>query len=209
VLVSLVAFGAVLATGGSPAATKASPAATRGSATATGASPASQDLPGIQTGSAPWPPEASKLAARLAAIGLPALTAEGEALHTHQHLDLFVDGQPVPVPADIGINAAAGYLAPIHTHDATGIIHVESPVVRDFTLGDFFDIWGVRFDGHCVGGACDGSGRTLSVYAKGQPFVGDPRSLVLVEHEEIVVALGTQAQLPNPVPASYDFAAGL
>lgn len=159
-MVALVVVGVALATGAGRG-PSASPAGA-GAATMGTASPASQDLPGIQAGPAPWPPDAAGLAARLTAIGLPALTAEGEALHTHQHLDLFVDGQPVPVPADIGINAAAGFLAPTHTHDATGIIHIESPVVRDFTLGDFFDIWGVRFDGHCVGGACDGNGRTLS-----------------------------------------------
>ena len=81
-------------------------------------------------------------------MGLPALTAEGEALHTHQHIDIYVDGQPVVVPAYIGINATEGFLSPIHTHDSTGIIHVESPTVRDFTLGEFFDVWGVRFDSH-------------------------------------------------------------
>ncbi|MBI3485457.1 hypothetical protein HY025_00770 [Candidatus Daviesbacteria bacterium] len=35
---------------------------------------------------------------------------------------------------------------PIHTHDDSGIIHVESPVKRDFTLGDFFAIWGKAFN---------------------------------------------------------------
>ena len=199
--------------GGSPVATgapkTASPVGSNASSEGTAAPTADRALPGIQTGPAPWPPETSQLGARLAAIGLPALTAEGEALHTHQHLDLYDDGQPVPVPADIGINVAAGYLAPIHTHDATGTIHVESPVVRDFTLGDFFDIWGVRFDGNCVGGACEGGGRMLSVFVNGQPFGGDPRSLILAEHQEIVVALGTPAQLANPIPASYAFTSGL
>jgi hypothetical protein len=163
----------------------------------------------MQTGSPPWPPETAGLRARLAAIGLPALTGEGTAQHTHEHLDLWVDGQPVTIPSDIGINQAAGFLSPIHTHDATGIIHVESPVVRDFTLGEFFDVWGVRFDGHCVGGTCDGSGRTLSVDVNGQAFTGDPRSLVLEDHEEIVVAIGTTTQLPSPIPSSYSFPSGL
>jgi hypothetical protein len=178
-------------------------------ATQPAASAAPAGLAGIQTGAPPWPPEITHLKARLAAIGLPALTAEGVAQHTHQHLEVFIDGQPVPVPADIGINAAAGFLSPIHTHDATGIIHVESPVVRDFTLGEFFDVWGVRFDGHCIGGECDGGGRTLSVYVNGQPFAGDPHALVLAAHQEVVVVLGTQAQVPNPIPSSYRFPAGL
>ena len=166
-------------------------------------------LPGLQTGSPPWPVETTQLRARLTAIGLPALTAEGQVQHTHQHLDLDVDGRQVTIPADIGINRTVGFIAPIHTHDTTGIIHVESPVVRTFTLGELFDVWGVRFDGHCVGGVCDGSGRALSVFLDGQPYAGDPRSLVLTSHEEIVVAIGTPAQLPNPIPASYPFPSGL
>lgn len=170
---------------------------------------ANQRLPGIQAGSPPWGAETAQLRARLSAIGLPALTGEGQAQHTHQHLDLYVDGREVAAPTDIGISRADGFLAPIHTHDATGIIHVESPVVRDFTLGVFFDVWGVRFDAHCVGGECDGSGRVLSVFVNGQQYTGDPRSLVLAAHQEIVVALGTGAELPNPIPASYAFPAGL
>lgn len=165
--------------------------------------------PGIQTGAPPWPPEVSQLRARLASDGLPALTSEGAAQHTHSHLDLIVDGVAVVVPADIGIDQVGGVLSPIHTHDTTGIIHVESPTVDTFTLGEFFDVWGVRFDGHCVGGACDGSGRMLTVYVNGQAVVGDPRSVVLSEAQEIVVAVGTPVQLPNPVPAAYAFPSGL
>jgi hypothetical protein len=113
------------------------------------------------------------------------------------------------IPTDIGINRTAGFLSPIHTHDVTGIIHVESPVVRNFSLGQFFDVWGVRFDAHCVGGVCDGNGRVRSVFLNGQPYTGDPAALVLTAHEEIVVAVGAPAQLPNPIPASYVFPAGL
>ncbi len=170
---------------------------------------ANQGLPGIQAGQPPWGPETTQLRARLAAIGLQGLSAEGQVQHTHQHLDLYVDGRRVAVPPDIGISRSAGFLSPIHTHDATGIIHVESPSLRDFTLGQFFDVWGVRFDGHCVGGVCDGSGRVLSVFLNGQSYTGDPRSLVLAAHQEIVVAIGTAAQLPTPIPASYAFPAGL
>ena len=169
---------------------------------------ASGPLPAIQTGAPPWPADSVNLRARLEADGLQVLTAEGQVQHTHQHLDLYVGGSPVAIPAGIGIDQADGIIAPIHTHDATGIIHVESPVVRDFTLGELFDVWGVRFDAHCVGGACDGNGRMLSVFLDGQPLAGDPRSLVLEAHEEIVVAIGTPAQLPSPMPSTFAFPAG-
>ena len=163
------------------------------------------NLPGLQTGDTPWKAELTNLAARLQAIGLPALSAEGSVLHIHQHLDIFVNGQPVPVPALIGINQAAGFISPIHVHDTSGIIHVESPIQQTFTLGQFFDIWGVRLTKDCVGGYCATATSTLKVYANGTLYQGDPRVLPLTEHEEIVVVYGaTPATLPTyTFPAGY------
>jgi hypothetical protein len=160
------------------------------------------------TGLVVWPANGEGLRTRLAAVGLPALSREGRAFHIHAHLDVFVAGRPVIVPAGIGIDPAGRFISPIHTHDATGVIHVESPVVRKFTLGQFFGVWGVRLGGGCLGEYCSGSGSSLRVYADGNP-VGDPSRLVLAAHQEIVVAFGTLAQLPRPVPVSYSFQRGL
>jgi hypothetical protein len=166
-------------------------------------------LAGLQTGPAPWGPNTADLAQRLAAAGLPPLSPfEGTAVHIHQHLDLYVDGHKVPVPAGIGINPAVGF-APLHTHDASGVIHVESPTVRTYTLGEFFAVWGVRFTPSCLGGYCAGGGRRLRVYVDGRPYAGDPTALALEAHQELVVAFGTAAQLPSPVPSTYRFAPGL
>jgi hypothetical protein len=162
-------------------------------------------LPGIQTGNAPWTPATDTLKARLAAIGLPSLTAEGQALHIHQHIDIFVNGQVVTVPADIGIGP--DFLSPIHTHDSTGIIHVESPTIRTYRLGQFFDEWGVRFTPDCIGGYCASGSTTSKVYVDGKLTTGaDPRNLKLFAHEEIAIVYGTP---PATIPASYTFPAGL
>jgi hypothetical protein len=205
---SLAASAPGVSAGAASATPSASPSVPVGSSPEASAATAAAALPGIQTGPPPWPPETADLRARLEAIGLPALSAEGTVLHIHQHVDILIDGQPVTVPADIGIDVAAQFLAPVHTHDTTGIIHVESPTMRDFTLGQFFDVWGVRFDQHCIGGECDGNGRTLSVFVDGQAVTGDPKAIKLEAHQEIVVALGTAAQLPQPIPSSYPFPAG-
>ena len=166
-------------------------------------------LAGLQTGPAPWGANTADLAQRLAAAGLPPLSPfEGTAVHIHQHLDLYVDGHGVPVPAGIGINPAVGF-APLHTHDASGVIHVESPTVRSYTLGEFFAVWGVRLTPSCLGGYCAGGGRQLRVYVDGRPYRGDPTTLTLEAHQEIVVAFGTAAQLPSPVPSTYRFPPGL
>jgi hypothetical protein len=180
-----------------------------GSPVAPGPSHDPGSLPGLELGGPPWAPETANLRARLGVIGFPVLTAEAETLHTHQHLDLFVDGKPVAIPADIGINAAQGFLAPLHTHDTTGIIHVESPVVRTYTLGEFFDAWGLRLTADCLGGTCTGADRILWVWVNGTPYGGDPRDIALQAHEEIVIALGPESEMPNPVPSSYGFPTGL
>jgi hypothetical protein len=160
-------------------------------------------------GRAPWPRNIAGLRARLNALGLPALSQEGTALHIHQHLDVYVDGRRVIVPAGIGIDESQGFISPLHTHDVTGVIHVESPDVRTFTLGQFFAVWGLRFTPRCLGGYCTTGSNVLRVFVDGKPFSGDPRVLPLAEHEEILVAYGTRAQLPHPIPARFDFAPGL
>ena len=63
--------------------------------------------------------------------------------HIHPHLRIVVNGAEQSVPANVGITLDC--MHPLHTHDATGEIHVESPEQRDFTLGDFFAVWGKTF----------------------------------------------------------------
>ena len=165
-------------------------------------------LAGQQTGPAPWGANTADLAERLRAIGIPALSPmEGTAVHIHQHLDLYVDGRKVLVPAGIGIDPAVGY-APLHTHDPSGVIHVESPTVRTYTLGEFFAVWGVRITPSCLGGYCAGGGRQLRLFVDGRAYRGDPTTLALAPHQELVVAFGTAAQLPSPIPSTYQFPPG-
>ena len=184
------------------------PAATDTTAVAPATITDPSTLPGIQTTLAPWPAELDNLRARLNAIGLPALAAEVTVLHIHQHLDIYIDGVSTPVAAGLGINEAAGFISPIHVHDTTGIIHVESPTVQTYTLGQFFDIWGVEFTATSIGGYSNSGDKTLTVYVNGVQYMGDPRDLALAAHQEIVVAYGTPSEVPNPIPSSYTFPAG-
>ena len=47
-------------------------------------------------------------------------------------------------------------MAPLHTHDGSGIVHVESTINRDYTLGEFLNIWGLNLDGKKVKMTTDG-----------------------------------------------------
>lgn len=161
----------------------------------------------IKTGPAPWPVDQEHLAARLQFLGLEQLSTEGTVLHIHQHLDIFVHGQSVQVPAEIGIGS--NFISEIHTHDSTGIIHVESPVQKDYTLGQFMTIWGVKFDQTHLGGYVADASNKLQIYSNGQLVSGDPRNLKLTAHEEIVIVFGTDAEKPASIPSSYNFQQGL
>jgi hypothetical protein len=190
------------------------PASTAAGAAGGPAFGAMDALPGLLTTPPPWPANAGELQLRLRAIGLPALTEEGQVVHIHQHLDLFVDGKRVRVASDIGIAADGSFISPLHTHapqaghPPDGIMHVESPTQASFSLGQFFAVWGVRLNADCIGGRCaDATGHELHTWVDGKPVAGDPTRIVLAEHQEIVLAYGTREQMPKKVPSSYDFKA--
>jgi hypothetical protein len=167
-------------------------------------------LPGLQAGPAPWKANAgSLLRARLDRLDLPVLSAEQLDYHIHMHLDVYIRGVHVPVPPDVGIDFVDQFLTVLHTHDASGVVHVESVTSLPYQLGTFFGVWGVRLNKTCIGRYCAGPEARLRAYLGGKPFAGNPASIVLREHEEIVLAYGTKAQLPRPLPVHYAFAAGL
>jgi hypothetical protein len=175
------------------------------------ASTMQRSVPGLQSSPPPWAAELTHLGERLDAIGFPKLPwgDMNLTLHTHQHLDIFVHGKPITVPANLGISSAPKFLSPLHTHDATGVIHVESPTIETFTLGQFFDVWGVRFTSRCLGADCAKGKDKIQVFLNGKLFKDDPRRLPLLQHQEIVVTFGNAKELPRTIPASYTFPAGL
>jgi hypothetical protein len=171
--------------------------------------PQDSRLAGLQTGPAPWNQGLDTLPGRLDAVGVHALGAEGEVLHIHQHLDIYVNGKHQVVPQGIGIYDDQ-FLTELHTHDTTGIMHVESPTAGHFDLGQFFGVWGVRLDANCIGGYCKtaaaGKAKPWKVYVNGQPYTGNPAALVLKPHQEIAFVVGTP---PKKIPSSYKFPGGL
>jgi hypothetical protein len=167
-------------------------------------------LPGLMVGKGPWGPnDGQNLRQRLKAIGLHALPREGLTLHNHAHLDIVVGKRQFGVPPLIGINVAQRFITELHTHDQSGIIHVESPTVRTFTLGEFFDVWGLRFSSRCLGGNCVNSKNELRVWANGKRIRTDPRKIVLRGYQEIVVIYGAPAFIRKlRIPATYPFPKG-
>ena len=165
----------------------------------------------LSTAKPPWLPPAvinqgKNSAAYVAAAGLP-YSEEMLTVHYHAHLDITADGKAVAVPPFIGYvttGSKALGLAPLHTHQQDGIIHIENSVPATFVLGQFFVEWGVRLTADCVGGLCSGHGKELAFFVNGKKFTGDPATIVLTKHEEIAVEYGDTGTLPTP-PSSFTF----
>lgn len=154
----------------------------------------------------PWPAP-TDAAAAVAAAGLPMLGSEGNVEHIHAHLDMLVDGQPVAVPANIGIDPKHSTISPLHTHDGTGVIHIESPVKRQFSLGEFFSEWQVSLSPDHIGGLRADGSKVVRVFVNGKPETGNPAAITLGAHDEIAVAYGS----PRPgetIPTTYGFPEG-
>jgi hypothetical protein len=161
-----------------------------------------------RTSSPPWAAPADASAA-VSAAGLPMLGEEGNAVHIHAHLDIIVDGAPVPVPADIGVDEARQKISPLHSHDTTGVIHIESPTApATFTLGQFFAEWQVSLSADHLGGLTTDNTHHLKVYLNGALREGDPAGIILAAHDEIAIVYGTDAQ-QTTVPHTYQWSNGL
>lgn len=129
-------------------------------------------------------------------------------LHIHAHLTIFVNGQQRQVPAGIGIPGAVAQPAKggsfiysgkcfyfLHTHADDGIIHVESPVVKTYTLGEFFDEWQQPLSPTQVGPA---KGKVTAI-VDGEVYNGDPRDIPLGSHEDITLEVGTPLLAPENI----------
>jgi hypothetical protein len=151
----------------------------------------------------PWPAP-TDAAGRAEAAGL-SIGPMGMAEHYHAHLDVIVNGRPVEVPANIGIDAASGAMSGLHTHAADGVLHVEADRAgQPFTLGQLFTEWDVRLTGQQIGGLKAEDGKALRVYVNGQKVSGDPALMQLEREQQIAVVFGPADQKVD-VPDSYDF----
>ncbi len=146
--------------------------------------------------------------------GIGCQTSEQTIFHIHAHLTVFVNGSPRQIPAGIGIPGAKAQNTPqgpfiasgtcfywLHTHAADGIIHIESPVHRTYTLGDFFDEWGQPLGPNQAGPV---TGQVTAIY-NGQVYRGNPRDIPLNAHAQIQLEIGT----PRIAPVSITWPGGL
>ena len=122
------------------------------------------------------------------ATNVPCGPSEVLTRHEHAHLVILVRGQLKSVPAFVGITSTQ--ICWLHTHDTSGIIHVEAGDSRTFTLGDFFAVWRQPLGATVIDGERVGSGESVQATVNQQPYTGAPETIVLKDHEDIVLQLG-------------------
>ena len=131
--------------------------------------------------------------------GIRCQTREQLIFHIHSHLTIFINGAQRQVPAGVGIPGSKTVQSPqgpvaqivsclywLHTHAPDGIIHVESPIHRTYTLGNFFDEWGQPLGPSTLGPV---TGHVVAFY-NGQLYQGNPRDIPLNAHAQIQLQVG-------------------
>lgn len=129
-------------------------------------------------------------------VGISCDAQEGQRIHIHQHLVILDHGKPVLVPEDVGRPNSNQCLYWLHTHTPDGIVHIEAPLNRSFTLGDFFAIWGKPLSKTQAATASAAKGTTLQVWVNGKQYTGDPNKIELLAHSDIVIMAGPPFKRP-------------
>ncbi|MDQ6781440.1 MAG: hypothetical protein M3Z37_09860 [Candidatus Eremiobacteraeota bacterium] len=131
-----------------------------------------------------------------------------QTFHIHSHLSLWHNGVQIALPTALGIPGGTSFITTVnggpytnngtcfynlHTHDSSGIVHIEAPAATSFNLGQVFDIWGQPLT---VGNVAGFIGPTL-IYvdstetpAQATLYTGDPRAIVLSNHQQITIEVG-------------------
>lgn len=133
-------------------------------------------------------------------LGTPLSVVETNlAMHIHPHLTIIIDGQTQVIPSLIGISGQ--YALPIHTHDTSGTIHVESTAAYDFRLKDFFLVWDQPFDSQHILGYTGDAQHPVTLTVNGQTN-SSFENVVMHDGDNIVIqadSLSNTATLaPNP-----------
>lgn len=115
--------------------------------------------------------------------------------HVHAHLSIFLDGEALAVPGEVGMVSLSPTTEchyPIHTHDASGVVHTHATMQTFFTLGEFFDIWGEPLQRDNIAGL---AGLPVVVYVTDdgvvREYTGELANLQLLSHREITIQVGT------------------
>jgi hypothetical protein len=128
--------------------------------------------------------------------GIPCNTNEQLNYHVHAHLSIYINGQPFQLPTNLGIASDNSCFYWLHTHDSTGVIHIEAPSQQSFALGTFFQEWSTRFPQMTYPTELDSTSGWVA-YVDGKPYKGDFHTIPLVAHTLITLAYNSPGIKPD------------
>lgn len=132
---------------------------------------------------------------------IPCQSTEQSAVHFHVHVAIYINGKRTPIPADVGIAPDGSCSYWLHTHDESGVIHIETPAGVAVTLGNFLAIWEQQFRQlEYPGQFSDAAG--WQVYVDGKPFTSDLHTIALHSHLLITLAYHSPGVKPD---TSYEW----
>ena len=124
-------------------------------------------------------------------------STEQGGTHIHAHVTMYVNGTKTALPANIGIAPDSSCLYWLHTHDDTGVIHIEAPEGVSVTFGNFLHIWEQRFQQLGYPSQLSPGATGWQVYINGKPFSGDFRTIPLQSHTLITLAYNSPGVQPD------------
>ncbi len=116
--------------------------------------------------------------------------------HVHAHLTMYINGQPAQLPAQIGIAPDASCLYWMHTHDTSGVLHIEAPQKTTYKFGTFLQLWHDRFGSLQYPAQLD-STNGWQVYVNGDPYTGNFADIPLDPHTLITMAYNSPDVKPD------------
>lgn len=122
-----------------------------------------------------------------ASLPVPAIEETGPGLHWHARLSIYINGELIPIPADVGAGTEKGQIQ--HTHEWDNVIHMHVPdESREWrTLSYFFDVWGVTFTDDCIFQYCNVE---MDMTVNGEPNL-ELRHYAMRDQDDIVLVVRT------------------
>lgn len=137
--------------------------------------------------------------------GISCDTGADIGYHVHAHLYIRLDGQVMPVPADVGRTLDCFYW--LHTHTNDGILHVEAPHFGSYTLGQFFAVWGQPLGPNQIGTEPVAGGRSVYAFVDGKAWAAPLSGITLANLTVIEIQIGRSPMAPLPWVWSADYRA--
>lgn len=161
--------------------------------------------------------------------GIPCASTMPNTYHVHAFVGILINGRQLALPDGVGMKnpGADGTYAGIpnwteyascyyyiHTHDASGVLHIESPKSVSlsssiYTLSAAFNVWGMALSSTQIGPYTG----TVRAYVAKVPlktgqilrsyytlYSGNPRSIPLYSHTTIWLEIGPTYIAPSSLP---------